>query len=117
MVLSRPCSSPVPVTTPAVKTDFPRPEILVNCLADGVSVVLTIADDTFHGVMYVKGHSNDVNCRRSIDPGDALRPIEFNVKFDTCGLYHDRVCLTDIFEVDFLTSRWPRKWSSSQTPY
>ena len=85
-----PSTVPIP-PPPIVKTDFPRPDIVVNCLADGVEVTVNIRDANFHGLMYVKGHSQDPNCRRSVEPGEASEPVDFNVKFDTCGLFHFQV--------------------------
>ena len=79
---------PKPIPPP---TDFPRPDIVVNCLADGVQTFVSVVDPNFHGVMYVKGHSNDANCRRSVEQGEAAEPLEFTVKFDTCGLFHSDV--------------------------
>ena len=83
-------SVPIP-PPPIIKTDFPRPDIVVNCLADGVEVTVNVRDANFHGVMYVKGHSQDPNCRRSVEPGEAAEPLDFRVKFDTCGLFHYQV--------------------------
>ena len=83
------------ITPPPPIQPFPRPEILVNCLADGVNVQLDIEDKTFHGIMYVKGHSHNPNCRRTVDPVDTAELIDFDVKFDTCGLFHYNVSLSD----------------------
>ncbi len=47
-----------------------------------------MTDRDFHGVMYVKDHSHDPKCRRSVDPQESSRQIDFKVHFDTCGLYH-----------------------------
>lgn len=86
------CSFSVPIPTPAPPpSDFPRPDIVVNCLADGVTVTVSVVDPNFHGVMYVKGHSNDRNCLRSVEQGEAADPLDFTVKFDTCGLFHSDV--------------------------
>ena len=83
-------SAPIP-TPPKPPTDFPRPDIIVNCLADGVKVTVDVVDPNFHGVMYVKGHSNDRNCLRTVEQGEAAEPLDFSVKFDTCGLFHSDV--------------------------
>ena len=56
-----------------------------------MSVTVEVADPNFHGVMYVKGHSNDPNCRRTVENGEAAEPLDFAVKFDTCGLFHSDV--------------------------
>ena len=50
-----------------------------------------MTDRNFHGVMYVKDHSHDPRCRRAVEPGEAARPIDFEVDFDTCGLFHYQV--------------------------
>ena len=84
-------TSPVPVPTTTVIGTFPRPEMSVDCLADGVRVLIDMTDENFHGVMYVKGHSNDPRCRRAVEPGESLDTIDFTVKFDTCGLFHFQV--------------------------
>ena len=81
---------PIPTTPPPIQP-FPRPEILVNCLADGVNVQLDIEDKNFHGIMYVKGHAHNPVCRRTVDPVDTAELIDFTVKFDTCGLFHYNV--------------------------
>merc|ERR1712110_1103730 len=47
-----------------------------------------VSDPNFHGVMYVKGHAQDTNCRRTVQDGEAAEPLDFAVKFDTCGLFH-----------------------------
>ena len=81
---------PIPRPKPP-PSDFPRPDIIVNCLADGVSVTVKVSDPNFHGVMYVKGHAQDTNCRRTVQDGEAAEPLDFAVKFDTCGLFHSDV--------------------------
>lgn len=72
------------------KTDFPRPEMLVSCLADGVQTEIHLADSAFNGVLYVKGHSKDEACRRVINspPNDKERVESFKVQFGSCGLIH-----------------------------
>ena len=105
ILFSVPIPKPIPPPEP-----FPRPDIVVNCLADGVSVTVEVADPNFHGVMYVKGHSNDPNCRRTVENGEAAEPLDFAVKFDTCGLFHSDVSniilgfpiLNDIFVLFYL---------------
>ena len=76
---------------PPPPTDFPKPGIEVNCLATGVAVKVRMTDTNFHGVMYVKGHSHDPRCRKAVEPGQGVRPIDFEVDFDTCGLFHYQV--------------------------
>ena len=86
------CFFTVPIPTlPPPPRDFPRPDIIVNCLADGVSVSVKVADPNFHGVMYVKGHAQSTECRRNVEQGEAAEPLDFSVKFDTCGLFHSDV--------------------------
>ena len=50
-----------------------------------------VADPNFHGVMYVKGHAQSTECRRNVEQGEAAEPLDFSVKFDTCGLFHSDV--------------------------
>ncbi|EFX65777.1 hypothetical protein DAPPUDRAFT_229540, partial [Daphnia pulex] len=71
---------------PPFRTDFPRPDIVVNCLADGVQVDIHIGTAGFDGVLYVKGHSKDENCRRVLDAKRDVGSIDYKVRFDTCGL-------------------------------
>ncbi len=66
--------------------DFPRSDIVVNCLADGVQVDTHIGTAGFDGVLYVKGHSKDENCRRVLDAKRDVGSIDYKVRFDTCGL-------------------------------
>lgn len=63
----------------------------VNCLADGVQVDIDIHKTEpyatfgeFNGFLYVEGFSEDPNCRKSDPPLDD-RPVDFKVKFGTCG--------------------------------
>lgn len=72
------------------RTDFPRPSMNVQCLADGVQVQMELQDTGFNGVLYVKGHSKDEECRRVLDLSreTTTRTEVFKVKFGTCGLYH-----------------------------
>lgn len=73
------------------RTDFPRPDMLVNCLADGVQVDINVGDPGFNGVMYVKGYSKNEECRRVVRPDVDVGTIDFKVKFNTCGLIHENV--------------------------
>lgn len=72
------------------RTDFPPPEMVVSCLADGVQVEIHIAERGFNGVLYVKGYSKDEECRRVVNvEQDAGRKTElFKVTFGSCGLNH-----------------------------
>lgn len=71
--------------------------MVVNCLADGVQVDIDMEkatqqpsnNENFNGLLYVKGYSKDENCRKSILAVDG--PVDFKVKFGTCGLEHKDV--------------------------
>lgn len=73
------------------KTDFPRPDLTVSCLSDGVQVVITLSEIGFNGILYVKGHSKDEKCRRVISIEQGERIEYFKVNFGTCGLIHVNV--------------------------
>lgn len=72
------------------RTDFPRPEMGVSCLADGVQVEIRIEETGFNGVIYVKGHSKDEECHRVVNLShDNVPRMElFKVHFGSCGLIH-----------------------------
>ncbi|PNF22176.1 hypothetical protein B7P43_G05064 [Cryptotermes secundus] len=73
------------------RTDFPQPKMEVNCLSDGVQVgIIFIKQQGFNGVLYVKGHSRDEQCRRVITLSkDSPSYTEiFKVNFGKCGLIH-----------------------------
>ena len=90
----------VPIsTTTAGPSDFNRPNLEVNCLADGVLVNVGLRDDNFKGVMYVKGHSNDERCRQSVTFENGRVPVDFKVQFGVCGLFHSDVSFTKIFPI------------------
>lgn len=67
------------------RTIPPPSELLVKCLADGVQV--TVQLDRFDGLIYVKGHSQDPQCRRMVTSGEGDY-IDFKVLFGHCGLLH-----------------------------
>lgn len=75
------------------RTDFPQPNMVVSCLSDGVQVEIHITEQGFNGVLYVKGHSKDEQCRRVVSlPSDSLPRTElFKVHFGNCGLIHVNV--------------------------
>lgn len=75
-------------TTNYGRTDFPRPEMVVSCLSDGVQVEIHIAEHGFNGVLYVKGHSKDEKCRRVVTMPSESRTEIFKVEFGNCGLIH-----------------------------
>lgn len=76
------------------RTDFPRPDMKVSCLADGVQVEIRFDKNRdekgFNGVLYVKGHSKDEECRRVVSLSDDSTPRTeiFKVNFGSCGLFH-----------------------------
>ena len=75
---------------PPSRTSSP-PEVVVNCLSDGIQVKIHIVEDEdFNSVFYVKKHSNDERCRKLIDIRSPIsnRTEVFKVKFGTCGLVH-----------------------------
>ncbi|UYV71427.1 dp [Cordylochernes scorpioides] len=75
-------------TDPVIPVRTPPPEsggMTVMCLADGVQVSVQI--DGFNGVIYVKGHSQDPQCRRIVASTE-LETIDFKVLFNACGLIH-----------------------------
>lgn len=64
--------------------------MVVSCLADGVQVEIHI-EPGFNGVLYVKGHSKDEECRRVVNlpsDGEQNRVEKFKVHFGNCGLIH-----------------------------
>lgn len=66
----------------------------VNCLSDGVQVgIIFVKQQGFNGVLYVKGHSRDEQCRRVITLSkDSPSYTEiFKVNFGKCGLIHVNV--------------------------
>lgn len=67
--------------------------MVVSCLSDGVQVEIHITERGFNGVLYVKGHSKDENCRRVVTlPHDSTPRTElFKVQFGSCGLTHVNV--------------------------
>lgn len=67
-----------------------EPDIIVNCLADGVQTDVHIPDSGFSGVLYVKGHSKEEECRRVVTSpqNGPPRTETFKVHFGTCGLIH-----------------------------
>lgn len=58
------------------------------CLADGIQVSVHL--EPFDGVLYVKGHSRDHECRRVVNNRER-DIIDFKVLFNTCGLIHTNV--------------------------
>lgn len=72
------------------RIEFDRPEMVVSCLADGVQVKIHIHETAFNGVLYVKGHSKDEECRRVVDlsTDNSARTEIFKVHFGSCGLIH-----------------------------
>lgn len=79
--------------TSPFRTDFPKADLLVSCLSDGVQAEIHIADPGFNGVLYVKGHSKDERCRKVVTlPSYSSFYTElFKVQFGNCGLIHVNV--------------------------
>lgn len=67
--------------------------MVVSCLSDGVQVEIHLHDQEFDGVLYVKGHSKDEQCRRVVSiPAETMHKTEiFKVAFGNCGLIHVNV--------------------------
>lgn len=59
-------------------------------MADGVQVEIDITEQGFNGVLYVKGHSKEEECRRVVNltPDAVPRAEIFKVQFGNCGLIH-----------------------------
>lgn len=59
-------------------------------MSDGVQVNVHITEQGFNGVLYVKGHSKNENCRKVVSlPVDSVPEEEvFKVHFGECGLIH-----------------------------
>ncbi len=83
----------ITTSPPEFRTDFPQPEMVVNCLADGVLVDIRLDRPGWDGVLYVKGYSDRQECRRVITGTESLRALEFKVEFSTCGLIHANVSI------------------------
>lgn len=64
--------------------------MMISCLADGVQVEIHIAESGFNGVLYVKGHSKEEECRSIVNltPDEVPRTEIFKVQFGHCGLIH-----------------------------
>ena len=79
-------------TTKQPRGEFPRPDLQVNCLADGVLVEIDLVDANFNGLMYVKGHSKDERCGKAVNVNElGSEVLDFKVLFGTCGLFHSDV--------------------------
>ena len=77
-----------------LRTDFPQPAMEVNCLSDGVQVGISFVEQPdFNGVLYVKGHSKDEQCRRvvTVSKDSPSYKEVFKVNFGRCGLIHVNV--------------------------
>lgn len=73
----------------------------VSCLSDGVQVEIHITEQGFNGVLYVKGHSKNEQCRRVVTlPQDSAARTEiFKVNFGSCGLIQVNVSIFRLFYV------------------
>ena len=81
-------------TASPLRTDFPQPAMEVNCLSDGVQVGISFVEQPdFNGVLYVKGHSKDEQCRRvvTVSKDSPSYKEVFKVNFGRCGLIHVNV--------------------------
>lgn len=69
--------------------------MVVTCLSDGVQVEIHITEKGFNGVLYVKGHSKNEECRRVVSMAQDSSPKTeiFKVGFGNCGLIHVNVSL------------------------
>lgn len=67
--------------------------MVVTCLSDGVQVEIHITEKGFNGVLYVKGHSKNEQCRRVVSMAQDSSPKTeiFKVNFGNCGLIHINV--------------------------
>jgi len=72
--------------------------MVVTCLSDGVQVEIHITEKGFNGVLYVKGHSKNEQCRRVVSMAQDSSPKTeiFKVNFGNCGLIHINVSLITI---------------------
>ncbi|XP_064459913.1 uncharacterized protein LOC135370150 isoform X1 [Ornithodoros turicata] len=77
--------APPPDPKEPTVTDIPPGGLDVMCLADGVQVLIQL--DSFNGVIYVKGHSQDPQCHRIVSSSER-ETVDFKVLFNTCGLVH-----------------------------
>lgn len=70
--------------------------MVVTCLSDGVQVEIYIAEKGFNGVLYVKGHSKNEECRRVVSMAQDSPPKTeiFKVSFGNCGLIHINVSIS-----------------------
>ena len=80
-------------TPPTVRTIPPVQDLAVTCLAEGIQVGIRLGG--FNGIIYVKGHSQDSNCRRLVTSSEN-EYTEFQVLFGHCGLFHLNVSIKDI---------------------
>ena len=62
--------------------------LTVMCLAEGVQTNVRLGG--YDGIIYVKGHSQDPNCRRIVNNAENEN-IDFKVQFGQCGLIHVNV--------------------------
>lgn len=78
--------------------------MIVSCLSDGVQVRMVLRDAGFSGVLYVKGHSKEEECRKLISiPQNADSRMEiFKVMFGTCGLIHVNVSILKSYTFFFI---------------
>lgn len=77
------------------RTDVHPPQLSVSCLSDGVQVTIIIRENEYNGIVYVKGHSKDEQCRQAIalPTGVSMMTEIFKVNFGSCGLIHINVSI------------------------
>lgn len=68
------------------RTIPPVQDLTVMCLAEGVQVGVRL-NGGYDGIIYVKGHSQDPNCRRLVTTQEK-ESLDFKVLFGQCGLIH-----------------------------
>ena len=98
---------PIP-TLPPVPKDINRPELQINCLADGILVQINLKDDNFKGVM--------ATAMISVAAQELESGIDdFKVLFGVCVLFHSDVssCILEKIHYEFMilfrekpTSSW-----------
>lgn len=74
---------------PGPRVEATNADLQVSCLSDGVEVHVHIYE-WFNGLLYVKGHSKDEQCRRVINISGNTTEV-FRVNFGNCGLIHVNV--------------------------
>lgn len=80
------CYPPPETTDPSTERTIPPvSHINVLCQSDGVQTGVKLGG--YDGIIYVKGYSQEYECRRSVR-SDERDVIDFKVMFGQCGLFH-----------------------------